>query len=456
MSHDPGRRRAIKAMAAGTAALGLSPYMKTSRADKRPNMVFILTDDHRWDAFGFMGKEWLKTPNMDRIAQEGVHFRNSFVTTSLCSPSRASFLTGRYAHCHGVMNNTTPWKESNVTFLEMLRTEGYRTGFIGKWHMPGEGVPDLAGQGKVDRMVSFSYGTGQGRYTDCPLIVDGAGQKSRGYITDVLTDYALEFLEKSGKGPFCLFLSHKAAHAFFKPAPRHEGELSGVEFNGVEDDRGLPMGLDHYLYKRFLQKYQQRYYESLLAVDDSVGRVLGMLDDRGWAENTLLVYAGDNGFLWGEHGLVDKRYAYEQSIRVPHLVRFPRMAPRGGKRVDEMVLNIDLAPALLEAAGIKPPPGNQGSSWLGLLEGRALGWRHSFLYEYYEDLGFPHPPIRGVRTREWKLITYPGHEKKFPREMYDLAEDPGEKNNLAENPEFEGKKRELEAELARLMAETGC
>jgi len=193
-----------------------------------------------------------------------------------------------------------------------------------------------------------------------------------------------------------------------------------------------------------------------MAVDDSVGRVLEYLDEKGIDENTLVVYAGDNGYFWGEHGMVDKRYAYEESIRIPHLLRYPRLVPDGGRTVDDMVLNIDLMPTLLAAAGLDVPDRVQGADYLGLCRGGDIPWRDSWLYEYYEDIGFPHPPMRAVRTRDWKLIKYKRSYtqlEKFPDEMYNLAEDPGEMNNLAGNPDYADKKKELTKELASFIRE---
>jgi N-acetylglucosamine-6-sulfatase len=454
--HKINRRDAIKSIGAGAAAGALAPHLGGA-SDTRPNIVFILTDDHRYDAFGFMDKPWLKTPNMDRLAGEGVHFQNSFVTTSLCSPSRASFLTGQYASCHGVKNNLTPWRDDNVTFLEVLHANGYNTGFVGKWHMPGKRLPDLTGQGKVDRMVSFSFGGGQGAYYDCPLIIDGQKVKKDGYLTDVLTDYALEFLDQRRNSPFCLYLSHKAVHHDFTPPKRYAGKLDGAPFHEMErNERDYEMGLVHVPQRRNFEKNQQGYYEALMAVDDSVGGVLDFLDEKGLAENTLVVYAGDNGYYWGEHGLIDKRYAYEEGILIPHLMRYPRLITDGGQKIDEMVLNVDLAPTLLEAAGMDIPRHVQGMSYLGIPLSGFHQWRQSWLYEYFDDPGFPHPPIRCVRTRDWKLITYPGAKKRYKDEMYNLAEDPGERNDLIGDPAYAAKEKELRAELKKLEKEVGC
>jgi len=424
--------------------------LRTSAA--KPNIIFIITDDQRYDTMGFMDKPWLQTPNMARLAREGVHFVNSFVTTSLCSPSRASFLTGRYPHCHGVINNFTPWRDDNVTFLELLHAHGYDTALIGKWHMTGKSVPDLVGQGKVNRMVSFY---GQGKYFDCPLIVNGKNTESKGYITDTLTRYAIEFLGQSRKKPFCLYLSHKAVHGPFKPPERYSGMLKQVSFPDLGFiNPNLPQIPGINRQRKKFKKNIQSYHEALIAVDDSLGKVLDFLDARGMAENTLVIYTSDNGYMWGEHGLLGKRYAYEESIRVPHLFRYPRLVPKGGRKVSEMVLNIDLAPTLLSAADIAPPDIVQGRSYLELATGKSVPWRESFLYEYFKDPLFPHPPIQAVRTREWKYIHY--LNSQFPDELYHLSVDPKERHDLAKDPAHTSIKKKLKVELERLKRKYAC
>jgi len=451
----PNRRDVLKSLAAGAVAGGLAPLMRTRAAVRRPNLLFILSDDHRWDAFGFLDKPWLKTPNLDRIAAEGVHFRNSFVTTSLCSPSRASFLTGQYAHRHGVMNNATPWRDSNVTYMELAHAQGYRTGFFGKWHMPGKGVPDLTGQGKVDRFVSFNAMGGQGEYIDCPLVIDNQEVKSKGYITEVLTDHTLDFLNTTGDDPFCVYLSHKAVHYQFTPPEDHQGQLKDAPLHPMEKQtRRLPMGAIHVPQRMEFTSNQQKYYEALLGVDDSVGRVLGWLDEHGRAEDTVVIYAGDNGYYWGEHGLIDKRYAYEEGLRIPHLMRYPRLIPDGGIREERMVLNVDLAPTMLEAAGIEVPRAVQGASYLNLPREASAPWRRSFLYEYFKDPAFPHPPMEAVRTEDWKLISY--GDPEFRDEIYHLAVDPAERKDLIDDPASADKQKELRAELKRLQKELAC
>ena len=215
---------ALLAVGLVAASLAAGPVRSADMAP--PNIVFILTDDHRWDALSSMGHPFLQTPNLDRLADEGILFESAFVTTSLCSPSRASFLTGQYAHTHGVVTNHTPWDNRNVTFLERLSAAGYETAFIGKWHMPGDGLPELRG---VDRFVSFTREGGQGVYYGCPLIIDGAETERPGrYITEDLTDLALDFISKERQKPFCLYLSHKAVHFGFRPPPHLKGRYRHV------------------------------------------------------------------------------------------------------------------------------------------------------------------------------------------------------------------------------------
>ena len=441
------RRDALKLLA--TAPLVAGQVRAKVGGGAAPNIVFILTDDQRYDAFGFM-QPWLPTPNLDRIAREGAHLRNAFVTTSLCSPSRASLLTGQYASRHGVQNNVTPWRDSNVSFLELLKHTGYRVGFIGKWHMPGKGLPDLVGQGKVDRMVSFTAVGGQGQYIDCPLVIDGQPVPGHGYITDVLTGYALDFMRSAADHPFCLYLSHKAVHDDFVPPEKYKGSLAGAPFHKLNPfERRLPIGAYHVLREMGFKQNQEHYFETLRGVDDSVGEVLKYLDEQGLAQNTIVVYAGDNGFFWGEHGMIDKRYAYEESMRIPLLLRWPAGCAAGTK-VDEMTLNIDLAPTLLSAAGLVVPANMQGQSWLPLLGGPVApgSFRERFLYEYFRDPGWAHPAVRAVRTRDWKLITYPG--SRFGDELYNIAADPSEAKNLIADPAQSARQQELRAELTRL------
>jgi N-acetylglucosamine-6-sulfatase len=418
--------------AAGCMSLAFGDIVRAaSEQGKRPNILFILSDDHRWDYLGCAGHPFLDTRNMDRLAREGVRFSNAFVTTSLCTPSRASFLTGQYAHTHGVTNNVTVWRDEGVTFLELLKGAGYDTSFIGKWHMPGR-LPTLRG---VDRFITFTVQQGQGRYYDCPLIVDGIETPSRKpYVTEELTDYALEFITKERDNPFCLYLSHKAVHHQFLPPPGLKHLYDNVELKLPEEaDSWFGMTRGH-LWTGIFGPYEyhvRNYCEALVALDRQIGRILDKLDEMGIADNTIIVYAGDNGYFWGEHRLVDKRWAYEESIRIPFIVRYRGMVNEPGRTADQMVLNIDLAPSLLTMAGV-PAPGNMDGESIApiLLSGSAPG-REAWLYEYYKEFPYNAPPLNAVRTKSHIYIEYEGG--RLP-ELYDIVNDPREMHNLMNDP----------------------
>lgn len=453
------RRDVIK----GLAAAGLSTAFPISRRAKassvksdRPNIIFVLTDDQRWDAMGCAGADWLKTPNMDRLAGEGVRFANAFVTTSLCSPSRASFLTGMYAHNHGVTVNGRVKPELPTTFLQILQSGGYETAFIGKWHIDGFQKPEIRG---ADRIVTF---ISQGMYGNNTLFINGKRTKQKGYVTDYLTDYAIDFIKQPRKKPFCMYLSHKAAHAPMTPADRHKGVYKNAPVELPEK-----FSMKEYRKENFMQMaamkiktpedMRQRiidYHETLLAVDESLGRILDLLDKTGQAENTMVVFAGDNGYFWGEHNLIDKREAYEESIRIPLLMRYPARIENPGRVVAEMVLNIDVCPTFLQTAEMGPPKGVQGESLTPILRNMCDDWRASWLYEYSKDPPWPTRPNLAVRTEDWKYITYP-ETPKVGDELYNLAADPEESNNLIVDPDSSNQLGWLKKEMERLKVETG-
>ncbi|MFH1243001.1 MAG: sulfatase [Pseudomonadota bacterium] len=399
---------------------------------EKPNIIFILTDDHRWDALSKMGHPVVQTPNLDKLCSQGVHFANAFVTTSLCSPSRASFLTGQYAHTHGVKNNLTPWRNENVTFLEVLRKAGYDTAFIGKWHMPGE-LPKLRG---VDHFITFTVQAGQGRYFNCPLIINGKPEPSRkSYITEELTDLALEFISRKRSNPFCLYLSHKAVHHQFLPPP---------ELNHLYDGKDLPLPPEADSWVSLnpdmiycgmlgpLEFHYRNYLEALHALDLQIGRVLKRIDEMGASDNTVVIYCGDNGFFWGEHRLLDKRWPYEESIRIPFVVRDPRTIKDPGRTANQMALNIDLAPTLLELAGLPVPANMEGQSLAPILRNPQTPGRKAWLYEYFKDFPYRVPQMNAVRTDRYKYIEYEG---SMEDELFDLVLDPKEKRNLMDEPE---------------------
>jgi N-acetylglucosamine-6-sulfatase len=445
----------------GGQSRGSAAELQARRLEDRQqrNIIFILCDDHRWDALGLSGHPFLKTPNMDRLARDGAHLRQAFVTTSLCSPSRASILTGLYAHRHQVVDNYHPVPEDLLFFPQYLRAVGYETAFIGKWHMGG--LHDEPQRG-FDFWISFK---GQGMYLppDDPRRKEGRfvpqasndgynfnGTKripQKGYITDELTDFALDWLsQRSSRRPFMLYLSHKAVHADFIPADRHKDVYKDAPFElpptyadtednyrlkprWVKDQRNSRHGVDFAYYgKMDLERYYKRYCESLLAVDESVGRILGYLEQSGQLDDTLVVYMGDNGFLFGEHGLIDKRNAYEPSIRVPLLMHCPQMI-ESGTVIDEVVANIDIAPTLLEAGGVAKPVHMDGDSFLRLAEGIKIPWRETLLYEYFWEWNYPHTPTtHAVRSERFKYIRY--HGVWDVEELYDLQSDPLEQRNL--------------------------
>jgi N-acetylglucosamine-6-sulfatase len=414
----------------------------------RPNIIFILSDDHRWDAMGNMGHPFIKTPSLDRLAKEGVHFSNAFVTTPLCSPSRASFLTGQYPHRHGVKNNLTPWDDRNVTFLELLKKAGYKTAFIGKWHMPGR-LPDILGKA-VDRFVTFTVSGGQGIYFDCPLNIDGKVQerKSR-YLTEDLTDLAIEFMNREKDSPFCIYLAHKAVHQPFWPSPEFR-----KLYEDIDVSRHLPpeyhswvsmmKGSWYYGLLGNVEQFYRDYCRTITAMDKQIGRILAELDRLGIAEQTLVVYAGDNGIFWGEKQFIDKRWPYEEATRIPFIVRYPAgsKAPGGGS--DQMVLNVDLAPTLLDAARLPVPESMQGKSLKPVLENRDVALRESIHLEYYKDFPYRVPEYDAVRTGRFLYVEYRGGKKP---ELFDIQKDPRTLQNIIDSPEGKEALPELKEKL---------
>jgi N-acetylglucosamine-6-sulfatase len=457
------RRRFLSSLTAAPA------FLSSARAAARPrNVVFILTDDHRYDAMGFMkGQPWLETPNLDRLAREGAHFRNAFVTTALCSPSRASILTGYYAHQHGIVDNNTAIPPGTRFFPQDLQKAGYQTAFFGKWHMGNEGDQPQPG---FNHWVSFR---GQGTYQPSKdgLNVDGRNVPQKGYITDELTDYALAWLDSRKKDqPWFFYLSHKATHAEFLPAARHQGRYKDKTFvpprtmdpspeahrnrpRWVADQRNSWHGVDYPYHSRLaLDEYYKRYAETLCGVDDSVGRVLDALQKRGELDSTLVIYMGDNGFAFGEHGLIDKRTAYEESMRVPMLMRCPELFP-GSRVVSHVVANLDIRPTVFDVAGLNPGTAHPGASVVPLLQGRESPWRSDLLYEYYWERDFPQTPtVHALREERYKYIHI--HGIWDIDELYDLQQDPYESNNLIFSEEHRSVASRMNQRLFQILKET--
>jgi N-acetylglucosamine-6-sulfatase len=471
-----GRRSGFGGMAMALAALSAytlsgqvtapAPGLARQAGVTPRNIVLILADDHRADAMGFVGHPFLETPHLDRLAREGVHFPNAMVTTALCSPSRASILTGLYAHRHRVVDNNNPVPNDLVFFPQYLRQAGFQTAFIGKWHMGGDSDAPQRG---FDHWVSFR---GQGSYLPVAagLNVNGTQVPQRGYITDELTDYAVDWLEQRDRGrPFFLYLSHKAVHANFVPADRHQGRYAKqpVPPPASQDSAsavGRPMwvtnqrnswhGVDYPYHSQLdVAEYYRRYAETLLAVDDSVGRVLEALRQQGVLDNTLVVYMGDNGFAFGEQGLIDKRTAYETSMRVPMVARAPGLLP-AGTRIEAVIANIDVAPTMLDVAGLQVPAGLDGRSVVPLARNASAPWREELLYEYYWERNFPQTPtIHALRGSRYKYIR--PHGVWDLDELYDLSTDPQEMRNLAIDPAHAQTVRQMNTRLFEIVQETG-
>lgn len=433
---------------------------------KPRNIVFILTDDHRYDALGFLNKDsFVKTPNLDSLAETGAYLPNAFVTTSLCSPSRASILTGLYAHRHKVIDNQHPVSEDLVFYPQYLQQEGYQTAMIGKWHIGGNHDDPQRG---FDYWVSFK---GQGSYypTKNGLNVNGKHVPQKGYITDELTDYALDFLKNRDKDkPFMLYLSHKGVHSNFIPAKRHRGMFSNEEFKApatmkIGSQEGAPMwvqnqrnswhGVDFPYHSDLdIEEYYQNYMETLYGVDENFGRLINYLKKEGLYDSTLIVYMGDNGFQFGEHGLIDKRTAYEASMKVPMIAHCPEII-EPGTIVQQVVANIDIAPTLLAAAGLKAPDYMDGKNFLPFLEGKQIPWRKNLLYEYYWERNFPQTPtIHALRGDRYKYIHYYGLWDSD--ELYDLKNDPYESENLIDRKDLRDTIHKFNREMFQILETT--
>ncbi len=456
---------------------GVASVKGTNKVQPKPNIVFILTDDEAWNLLGKDGRyPFMKTPNLDRIAKEGVVFDNAFVSISLCSPSRACLMTGCYAHKHGVYINSYRDPDPAVPFLpKILQEAGYETAFLGKWHMKNGAEPRKG----FDYWLSFDA---QGQYTNPPLNENGRAFVQEGYITDILTDYAVRWLKKPREKPFCLFLWHKAVHAPFTPAPRDSTAFSDAsipEYPNWYDDmadkpkwlrRGWFYGVHYDVWRASegkpvpdkidprpwnpKNKQVMNYLRAMLAVDKSTGNIRKCLEQLNVMDNTVLVFSSDNGYFLGSHQRGDKRLMYEESLRVPLMIRYPKMIKEGSKN-SEMVLNIDIPPTLAELAGAKLPQKMQGTSLVPLLKREGTRWRKSFLYEYFQEEYAPgFVTVVGVRTNRYKYIESLRQTGDI-NELYDLKTDPGEMNNLINDPGYRSVRSEMIRELQKLKTETG-
>jgi arylsulfatase A-like enzyme len=450
-----------------TAAVFAAPL---PAAESRPNILYIMADDHAAHAISAYGSKINKTPHIDRIAKEGMRFTRCLVTNSICTPSRAAIITGKYAHINGVPVFNR-FDGSQPTLAKHLQAAGYHTGMIGKWHLGSD-------------PTGFDYWNilpGQGVYHNPVLIEMGQRRKHMGYATDLITDFSLEFLKKRPKDkPFFLMCHHKAPHRPWQPDAKHAKQFENVQIPEPETfnddyatrsdaareatmriDRDLrpndlkkdpPANLTGQALKKWkYQRYMRDYLACVASVDDNVGRLLDYLDENGLTKNTIVVYTSDQGFFLGDHNWFDKRFMYEESLKMPFLVRWPGQVKPGTVN-ERIILNVDFAPTLLDAVGRKVPADMQGRSFLPLLRGQTpADWRTSMYYRYYHyPMHHKVQPHYGVCTERYKLIYF---NKIDQWELYDLAKDPHELKNLYKDPAHAETVKKLRAEMYRLKKE---
>jgi arylsulfatase A-like enzyme len=481
----------------GCAVSLWGPAQAAVASATRPNILFIMSDDHAAHAISAYGSLVNRTPQLDRLAQDGMRFGHCFAVNSICTPSRATILTGKYSHLNGVPVFNR-FDGSQPTVAKYLQAAGYYTGMIGKWHLGS----DPTG---FDQWMVLP---GQGVYFDPEFLVPEGRKVIRGYATDIITDLAIDFLSHRPQDkPFFLMCHHKAPHRPWEPDPKHQAQFAGLtipepatlrddystrtdalhenrqrvfydltrrdlklvppaELHGSARDQWLDTkptevqlvrdgttnlltgeGLNRWKY----QRYMQDYLACIQSIDDNVGRLLDWLDAHGLRDNTLVIYSSDQGFFLGDHGLYDKRFMYEPSIKMPFLVRWPGVTKPGSVQ-DALAINADFAPTFLEAAGLPIPADMQGRSLVPLLKGeRPAHWRTSFYYRYYHDPGHHNTRAHyGVRTETHKLIYY---WKKDQWELFDLRSDPDELHNLYNDPAQQPIIAQLKAELYRLKKE---
>jgi len=460
---------------------------------KRPNILFIMSDDHAAHAMSCYGSRINKTPNMDRIAAGGMRLDNCFCTNSICTPSRAVILAGTYNHINGVTTLSTPMDNRLQTFPKLLQAAGYQTAVIGKWHL---------GIGPQHCPTGFDYWNvlpGQGLYHDPEMIeMAPSGERTvfKGYVTDLITDMSIDWIRRRDKDrPFCLLCHHKAPHRHWEPDAKHAHLYDDVEIPEPETfnddyanraaaaeaatmriDRDLnegdvkgtpPEGLSPRGVKKWkYQRYIKDYLRVVASMDDGIGRLLDTLDEEGLADDTVVIYTSDQGFFLGDHGWYDKRFMYEESLRMPFIIRYPREIAPGTVNAD-MVLNLDFPPTLLDYAGVRGPRQMQGTSIRPLLGGQTPdGWRTSMYYRYWMHKAHHNVYAHyGLRTLRHKLIYYYGEacgqdgaidEPTQPEwELFDLQRDPCELNNVYRDPAYADVVTELKSELHRLQAEVG-
>lgn len=443
--------------------------MSMLQYQRRPNILFIMSDDHAAQAISAYGSRINRTPNIDRLAKEGVKAENCFCTNSICTPSRASILTGQYGHKNGVKTLNEKLAPESRSVAKYLQANQYQTAMIGKWHLGTE----------PQGFDHWRILPGQGAYYN-PVFLEKGGQKQyQGYCTDLITDFTLEWLKGAERErPFFLMCHHKAPHRAWDPGPKykdflkdvkipepknlHEAVRHNVKMRVGEDmtERDLkqkpPAGMSGKALREWAyQIYMKDYLRCVQSVDDSVGRILDYLDESGQRQNTLVIYTSDQGFFLGEHGLYDKRLMYEEALRMPFLARYPEEIPAGSVNRD-ILLNIDFAHTFLDFAGMGRDQYMDGESFRTNLQGRTEdNWRKSMYYRYWmhDDPDHHVPAHYGVRTAEHKLICFPTGGAKW--ELYDLKRDPQEMRNVYEEARYGEVVKRLKKELTRLQHKYG-
>ncbi len=422
-------------------------------AEPPPNILFILIDDMRWDITGVEGHPYVQTPNIDRIAREGVRFERAFVSNPVCSPSRATFLTGQYSSTHGIIDNQDRVDASMKlnTFAFPLQEAGYETYYLGKWHMGASNAPRPG----WDKWVG---GAGNRVRHDDPILnFDGVERQVPGYMTDILTDLVVDYILSPRDKPFLIHLSHKAVHSPYIPAERHKQQFQDqvIEENPsfLDDLRGKPMvtpnlnpELTDNMEGDTFHPQAKNQLRMLSSIDEGIGRILEALETAGELDQTVIVFTSDHGYQWGEHQRRGKRLPYEASIRVPLYIRYPVLIEGGSVR-SQLVLATDFADTFTELAGAKPLKGTQGHSLAPLLSSEFVpAWRDSIYIEYLAEAHYTSVPAwQGLRTERWKLVRY--FDEPDLLELYDLRADPFELTNLADHPSLQPTIRTLLAEL---------
>ena len=491
------RRTTLRFLAAAVPVSCALHLVGAERANSRPNILFIFSDDHAWQAISAYDASLIKTPNIDRLAQEGMRFDRCLVPNAICGPSRATVLTGKYSHKNGFFNNTNNrFDGSQTTFPKLFQKAGYQTAIVGKWHL----VSDPTGFDHWEILV------GQGRYYNPIMIRDGERVQHPGYVTRVITDLTLDWLRnRDTNKPFLLMCHHKAPHRRWEPALDKLHLYDNVKFpepatlfddyagrgkaeheqdmmiRSTMDDLDLKLtppsdlnpeqrkvwdayyeprneafrkanltGKDLVRWK--YQRYMHEYLSCIASVDDSVGEILDYLKATGLDKNTIVVYSSDQGFFLGEHNWFDKRWIFEESMRTPLLIRWPGVVKPGSMN-KKIVSNLDFAETFLDAAGLPIPADMQGRSLIPLLKGKdPRDWRKSFYYHYYEYPGW-HSVARhyGVVTDRYKLVYF--YEPQFNYwELFDLKKDPNEMTSVYGEPAYARTQKRLMGELTRLRA----